>query len=258
MHLPQFRLMFDVGRGSSRLTEVPLLLLTHGHLDHSSGLPYYISQRNLRNLPAANIFVPPELKEPLTKILQLWCEVEDYQTRYNLNSVDYEQYVPLHGNYYFKAFRSIHRVPSNGYTVFEKSRKLKQEFQGLPGHKIAQMKETNHDMFYENYTPQITFSGDTQIEFVLNHESVRKSKVLFLECTYIDEARTIEHTRKWGHIHLEEIIQNQDAFEEVEHLFLIHFSPRYRYDKICKILKEKLPSGLYEKTTPFIPRYFKK
>ena len=252
MFLPQFRLMFDIGRGSTHLVEVPNLLLTHGHLDHSSGLPYHISQRNLRRLAAANIYVPPELEPPLRKVLQLWCDIEDYQTKYNLLPVNYNTYYPLHGNYLFKAYPTFHRIPSTGYTVFEKTRKLKQEFLELPGHEIAVLKKQRDDLFYENYLPRITFSGDTRIEFVLEHSIVRQSQVLFLECTYIDDARTTKQTRFWGHIHLDEIVENADAFREVQKLYLIHFSPRYHSEKIQKILKQKLPHWLYEKTTPFL------
>ena len=222
MCVPQLQLMFDVGRGSTQIIEIPNLLLTHGHLDHSSGVPYYISQRNLRRLAPANIYIPPELEVPLRKVLQLWCEIEDYQTKYNLLPIRYEQYYPLRGNYYFKAFPSFHRVPSNGYTIFEKTRKLKQEFQHLPGHQIATLKKERDDLFYENYSPRITFSGDTKIEFILEHPLVRQSHILFLECTYVDEARTIEQTRFWGHIHLDEIIKNADAFDDVQKLYLNH------------------------------------
>ncbi len=252
MHLPHYRLMFDIGCGSHRLTDVPRLLLTHGHLDHSSGIPYYISQRNLRRLAPADIYVPPAIVTPLRKILDLWCEIEDYETKYNLHALEYERYYLLQGNAYFKAIPSFHRVPSNGYTIFERNQKLKLEFTQLSGQEIALLKKERDDLFYENYLPQITFSGDTKIEFVLEHEIVRKSRVLFLECTYIDEARTIEQTRYWGHIHLDEIVHHADAFADIGQLYLIHFSPRYRQDKIRQTLKEKLPAWLYEKTTPFL------
>lgn len=254
MHVPQFRLMFDIGRGSSQLTEVPRLLLTHGHLDHSSGVPYYISQRNLRRLAPADIYVPPELYSKLNQVLQLWCDIEGYQSEYSLHAIDYDKTYPLHGNFYFKALRSVHRVPSNGYTIMEKSIKLKEEFRKLTGVEITKLRKERKDIFYENHVPHITFSGDTQIEFVLDHPEVQRSHVLFLECTYIDEARSIEQTRKWGHLHLDEIVNHAEAFRDVQQLYLIHFSPRYRAEKIRRLIKEKLPNWLYAKTIPFLYR----
>ncbi len=254
LHLPRLKLMFDIGCGSYRLTEVPRLLLTHGHLDHSSGLPYYISQRNLRRLAPADIYVPPELETPLRKILDLWCEIEGYQTIYNLHSVRYDEYYSLQGNFYFKGIPSFHRIPSNGYTIFEKTRKIKDEFRELSSQEIVELKKEGKEFLYETYLPRITFSGDTKIEFILENEAVRNSQILFLECTYIDDARTVEETRYWGHIHLDEIATNADAFSSINQIFLIHFSPRYSREKIRKAIQSKLPKWLYDKTTPFLTK----
>ena len=127
MSVPRLKLCFDIGRGSPELVDIPTLLMTHGHLDHSAGIPYHISQRCLRRLPAVKIYTPPELEPPLRKILQLWCEIEGYQTDYELIPLDYETTYPLSGNLRFQAIPSIHRVPSNGYTILESVRKLKDE-----------------------------------------------------------------------------------------------------------------------------------
>ncbi|MCB1323209.1 MAG: MBL fold metallo-hydrolase [Leptospiraceae bacterium] len=252
MSVPRLRLMFDVGRGAGKLIDIPRLLLTHGHLDHSSGLPYYISQRCLRRLPPADIYCPPEIFEPLSKIMRLWSEIEQYEMQYNLQPIDYNRFYELQGNMGFRAIRSIHRVPSNGYCIIQRTKKLKAEFLGLPGHEIQRLKLERDDLFYEAEIPMITFSGDTQIEFVLENELVRSSRVLFMECTYICDRRPTERARRWGHTHLDEIVSNADAFADVEHLFLIHFSTRYKRETILKTLKERLPDWLHERTTAFL------
>lgn len=252
MVLPRFKLMFDVGRAAPRIIEIPRLLLTHGHLDHSSGVPYYVSQRNLRRLPPAEIFCPPEMAEPLDQIMKLWSKIEDYDIQYDLKGVEYDRLYELQNNFYFQALRSVHRVPSNGYVIIEKTRRLKEEFRELPGPEIARLKQERDDMFHEHHLPVVTFSGDTQIEFVTDNEIVRRSKILFLECTFIDDARPIARARQWGHIHLDEIVANAEAFREVEKLYLIHFSPRYRQETILETLKAKLPEWLYERTTPYL------
>lgn len=249
--LPAFHLAFDVGRCQNPLVDIPTLLLTHGHLDHASGVPYYVSQRCLRHLPAGSIYCPPELADPLRRILAIWCEVEGYQMEYDLQGVQYDTIYPLFGNYHMKAIRSVHRVPSNGYTILERVRKLLPEFASMPGPEIAEKKKTMN-LFHEVYSPVITFSGDTQIEFVLENEDVRNSKVLFLECTYVDEARPVERARKWGHTHLFEIAENAEAFRNVENLVLIHFSPRYSRDKILDALRRHLPEELHARTTAFL------
>lgn len=252
MHLPQFKLLFDIGRGSSRLVEVPRLLLTHGHLDHSAGLPYYIAQRCLRRLPAADVYCPPSIAEPLDQILKIWSLIEGYNSIYNLIPLDYSKAYALQGNFYFRAIPSIHRVQSNGYSIIEKVRKLKAEYHSLPGPQIARLKESKPEIFFDQENVLITFSGDTQIEFLLENDSVQKSRILFLECTYISEDRPVKRARKWGHIHLFEIAAHAEAFRNIEKLYLIHFSPRYSHKEIKEKLKQHLPDWLYQRTTPFL------
>lgn len=250
--IPNLKIMFDTGTGFPELAEIPKILLTHGHLDHASGLAYLISQKSLRKLPPAEVYVPSDIYEPIDQILKLWQEIEQYKSEYYLYPVEINKLYPIFGNYYFKAISSYHRISSCGYVILEKKKKLKEEYKNLPGYKIAELKKTNPDIIEEKFEPIITFSGDTQIEFVLNHEIVRKTKILFLECTYICEKRPIERARNWGHIHLDEIVYHADLFREIEKVYLIHFSPRYKKKEIKEALKQKLPPWLYEKTTPFL------
>lgn len=252
--IPRLKIMFDTGLGSPNLVEIPKILLTHGHLDHASGLAYLISQRSLRKLTPPDIYVPPAIYESLDQILKLWHKIEEYESQYNLIPIDYNTLYPLQGNFYFKAIPSVHRVPSNGYVIFEKKKKLKKEYLNLPGYKIAELKKNNPDIIETKYEPIITFSGDTQIEFVLQNEVVQNSEVLFLECTYICDKRPVERARKWGHIHLYEIINYVEYFRKIKKLYLIHFSPRYKKKEIRETLKKLLPEWLYKKTTPFLTK----
>ncbi len=250
--MPQYGITFDIGRGSSKLVEIPRILLTHGHLDHSAGVAYHISQRSLRHLPPGEIYCPASIAEPLDEILQLWSRIEEFQFQYTLIPVDFETLYPLQGNFHFRALPTDHRVASCAYAFIEKRKKLKSEFRTLTGPEIARLKKERGDLFYDEETPLATFSGDTKIEFLLGSELARRSKVLFLECTYIDEKRPVERARKWGHIHLDEIVEHAEAFRQVERLYLIHFSSRYPRETILETLKRKLPGWLWERTVPFL------
>lgn len=199
-----------------------------------------------------NIYCPPELEDPLKRMVAIWSEIEHFEIACNIVGVDYDTLYPLKGEFYFRPIRSIHRVPSNGYCIIEKKQKLKNEYINLPGHKIAEKKNQGEDLFYSMEAPIVTFSGDTKIEFVLENEMARNSKVLFLECTYIDEKRPVERARQWGHVHLFEIRDHAEAFRNIEKLFLIHFSPRYRASAIKEAIREVLPDWLADKTVPFL------
>ncbi len=250
--IPRFKIMFDTGTGTSQLVEIPRILLTHGHLDHASGIPYLVSQRSLRKLPKSEIYVPEAIYEPLDKILKLWREIEQYEFQYDLIPLKLNHYYYLQGNFYFQPIPSYHRIPSNGFVIIEKKQKLKEIYKHLPGYEIARLKNEKPDIIETVYEPIISFSGDTQIEFVLNNPIVQKSKILFMETTYICEKRPVERARKWGHTHLNEIVEYAEYFRDIEKIFLIHFSLRYTQKEIYEVLKRKLPGWLYEKTTAFL------
>ena len=101
----------------------------------------------------------------------------------------------------------------------------------------------------------MSFSGDTRIEYVLENEDVRNSKILVLECTYLDSSRDVKRAREWGHIHLDEIVNHADEFEN-EKIVLIHFSKRYHPKKIPAMVEEKLPDSLKGRVHCFLPDRF--
>ena len=88
-------------------------------------------------------------------------------------------------NTFFKAYKTTHRIPSQGYTIFETVKKLKPEFSDLKGEELVRLKANGQNITEEKETPLVSFSGDTQIEYVLEHKDVRESKILFLVFSYI-------------------------------------------------------------------------
>jgi ribonuclease BN (tRNA processing enzyme) len=53
-------------------------------------------------------------------------------------------------------------------------------------------------------------------------------------------------------MHIGHLIRHADWFADVEHILLIHFSPRYRQSEIREHLAAKLPEQLRRKCTAFL------
>src|SRR5262245_62015609 len=73
--VPAFDVLLDIGRcppGSERRST---LLLTHAHIDHAAGLPYFISMRALVKHPAPRVFCPEPAHPHLSRILESWVEL---------------------------------------------------------------------------------------------------------------------------------------------------------------------------------------
>jgi ribonuclease Z len=250
---PNLDLAIDMGNTYPGQTRYKNLLLTHSHLDHFSGVPYYISQRSLQRLEPPNIYFPKEIHKDLVELFKIYSRLEDFEYKLNLIPLEFGETIVLNKQYSFAAHKTFHRVPSQGYTIYETKNKLKLEYNNMSQAEILLLKEKGIEISQSMIQPVFSFSGDTKIEYILEHEDVRKSKVLFLECTYIDSTKDVEHARLWGHTHLFEIAEHADQFEN-EKLVLLHFSPRYSYKFIREQIQKILPKHLHERVEFFFPK----
>ncbi len=244
------KICFDIAQGLPFQLNAHLYCLTHLHSDHGSGINYLLSQRSLFRLPTAQILLPHEHIKSLEVILKEWRKIEEFDYDYKLIGVSDGMLFDFNDNYKVRAFRTTHRIASYGYIVYEVKKKLKSEFQGFSREQLIEKRKMNLTLDEEVLHPIIAFTGDTQIEFLKAHPDVVRCEVLFMECTYLDERKSIAHTREWGHLHLDELIEAAETFKN-KCICLIHLSARYNTTEALKILDQKLPPDLKEKIMLF-------
>jgi len=67
----------------------------------------------------------------------------------------------------------------------------------------------------------------------------------------VDDDITPADAREYGHTHLDEIVENADAFQN-EAILMIHFSARYKAAVVRGNLANKLPEHLLKRVTPML------
>ncbi|WP_413291023.1 MBL fold metallo-hydrolase [Bdellovibrio sp. HCB337] len=239
--MPDLSLTFDVAQGYPFLLNLKNFFISHGHLDHAAGIPYIISQKAMARQEAPKFYMPPSLVEPMDRIMRIWEEIEKHEYKYEFIPVKADEEIPIKGNYFMKVFPTTHRIESFGYTLFENHKKLSTKYQGLSKEELIQLRKNGEDVNEVSQTPLVSFTGDTQIEFLDSRPWIRKSKVLLMESTYLDDKKSVEHARTWGHTHLEEILPRLDEIES-ERIVLIHSSSRYSWDEAQRLLRKQIPA----------------
>jgi len=72
---------------------------------------------------------------------------------------------------------------------------------------------------------EIAFTGDTTIAAVLANKQVLNARILITELTEVDIDTDPEPFHKFGHIHIRDIKENQDQFNN-EYIVFGHFASK--------------------------------
>lgn len=100
---------------------------------------------------------------------------------------------------------------------------------------------------------EVSFTGDTTADVLThpNNATALSARLLIIELTFVDDTVTVEHARKFGHMHIRELAAHTEHIT-AEHVLLIHFSARYSTREILDGLDRGLPPAFRAKCTPLL------
>ncbi|KAI0565116.1 Beta-lactamase [Gracilaria domingensis] len=249
--IPSLSLAFDSGRCPRGVVGMRYMAITHGHCDHIHGLPLHLATRTLQQLPRPRYFLPQAIEDDVRNLVAAVGKLE--HCTLEMQSVPLRpgsDEVELKKGWVMRSVQTKHTVPSQGYVVFRKRKKLKKEFLGMSGSELVALKQKGVVIEDVIQTPEIAYTGDTQLEAIRESEDFQKARILITEMTFIDEACTPSEAAQFGHIHLKEVIEKSDMFLRNEVVIFTHFSARYTKAEILESL-DKLPTDLRRKSIAF-------
>jgi ribonuclease Z len=206
VQVPELNVCFDIGRCPHFALTSNVVCITHGHMDHLAGLPYYLSQRFFQGMQPGTIVLPRELEQPVDRMLRCWRGIERQDTPYRLLPMSPGQLYEVRRDFGIRAYATHHGGSSLGYGLISIREKLKPEYFGRPGPELAALRKSGVEIQYRLEVPLVVFLGDTAAGPVFDEPEVQNAEVLITELTFL-EAEHRSKAKAGRHLHLEQFAE---------------------------------------------------
>jgi ribonuclease Z len=247
IEVPQLRLLLDLGSCSRSAVNQPLVLLSHGHLDHIGAIAQHAARRSLLGMTEGTYIVPAQVAPQVEALFNAAGALDGQVIARRVIALEPGQEHALGKGRVVRAFETFHRVPSQGYTVWETRSRLLPEFRDLPGPRLGELRRQGTLIDEQQQVPVLSFTGDTQVEVLERTPELQRTECLVIESSFLDELVPSADARQMGHIHLDELIARAELLPPHD-VVLSHFSARYSAADVHRILERKLPDSLLANT----------
>ncbi|MFO0850816.1 MAG: MBL fold metallo-hydrolase [Gemmataceae bacterium] len=244
--VPELKVGFDLGGHPWDFMGTPNWLLSHTHLDHVAALPVYVARRRMMKMDPPTVYLPVEAVEDVKKLLLIMQRLDRGRQFCHLVGMEPGQEVELSREHVLTAWATAHTIPSRGYVIWERRHKLKEEYVGLPGDKIRDLKFSGVEITRQVRMPLVAYTGDTSPAGLDACPAAYEAKILITELSFIRAAHRRDKIHKFGHMHLDDFVERQDRFQN-ELIVAGHFSTRYHPAEVKRVLENKLPEKLKAK-----------
>ena len=243
IHIPELDLVFDIGLCPRPALSASVVAITHGHMDHVAGLPYYFSQRYFQKMGVGTCVCHEEIASAIQGMMGGWVDLERQNTPHNIVPLAPNGEYEIKPNIMLKGIEADHGVPALSYAVLEYRKKLLEEFRDLPQSKLRDIKLSGTEITQTLQLPIVAFTGDTMMGDHLCRQEFVRAPVVISECTFFEE----EHRGRASvgkHLHIDDIAELLTIWSAKD-VVLVHMSRRTTIEQArAAIAKKVRPSDL--------------
>ncbi len=241
--IQELKLGFDLGAQPWDFMGTATWFVSHTHLDHIAALPVYVARRRMMKMEPPTIYVPAHAVDTLHQLLRTFSRLDRGRLPCELIPVQVGDEIELSRELVVTAHATVHTVPSLGYIVWERRRKLKPEYGDMTGEQIRDIRLSGVEVSQETRIPRVAYLGDSNPRGLDNCPEMYQAEVLIAEMTFVSPSHRTELIHKHGHMHLDDIVARRDRFEN-EQIICAHFSTRYHPRQIRAFVEKALPDML--------------
>lgn len=240
---PELKLGFDLGAQPWSFMGTETWFVTHGHLDHVIALPVYVARRRMMKMAPPTIYLPAEMVEPVQQILRHCTRLDRGRLPCDLKPVAPGDEIELSRELVVTASATRHTVPSLGYVVWERRRKLKAEYQDLTGDEIRDLRLGGTEVTEELRRPRVAYLGDSAPAGLDDCPHMYEAEILICELTFLAPDHRKENIHKFGHMHLDDLVDRRERFKN-ELVIAAHLSTRYHPKAVRELVAKAIPDML--------------
>ena len=239
----ELKIGFDLGAQPWDFMALPRYFISHTHLDHIAALPSYVARRRMMKMDKPTIYMPGCAVSSVDAMLKCVSRLDRGRLPCDLIPLEANQEVELSRELVVTTHATKHSIPSLGFIVWDRRRKLKPEYSLLSGDQIRDIKLAGMDVTYEVRVPLVAYTGDTAPEGLDANPDFYRAKILITEMTFVAPDHRKEKIHKHGHTHLDDIVARRNDFQN-EVVICGHFSTRYNDSQIRRWVDKALPDRL--------------
>ena len=241
--IPEFKLGFDLGAQPWSFMGTPTWFVSHTHIDHVMALPTYVARRRMMKMEPPTIYLPEGALDPIRRILRQVSRLDRGRLPCSLEPMKAGDEIDLSRELVVTVSETRHTVPSLGFVVWERRRKLRPEFQDLSGDQIRDLRLSGTEVTHEVRIARLAYLGDSAPEGLDACPAMFEADVLIMEMTFVAAQHRKERIHKFGHMHLDDLIERRERFAN-KLVIASHFSTRYQSNQIVHTVQKRLPDML--------------